>query len=179
MTRPLQVEISESREELEKALKQVTIASSKERLQMLYLLKSGQVASRQGLAELIGRDEATITRWLRKYKDGGLKGLLEVKSAPGRVAIVSGSALERLKQRLQEPQGFQSYGQIHQWVVTELGLDIAYKTVYELVRYRLKAKLKVPRPRSLKQHPESVAHFQKKFLKLSSSCRRNLVPESD
>ncbi len=105
--------------------------------------------------------------------------MLEVKSAPGRVAIVSGSAWERLKQRLQEPEGFQSYGQIHQWVVTELGLDIAYKTVYELVRYRLKAKLKVPRPRSLKQHPESVAHFQKKFLKLSSSCRRNLVPESD
>ena len=116
MTRPFQVEISESREELEKALKQVTTASSKERLQMLYLLKSGQVASRQRLAELIGRDQATITRWLRKYKDGGLKGLLEVKSAPGRVAIVSGSALERLKQRLQEPQGFHSYGQIQQWL---------------------------------------------------------------
>jgi len=43
-------------------------SASKERLQMLYLLKSGQVASRQGLAELIGRDQATIT-WLRKYKD--------------------------------------------------------------------------------------------------------------
>ncbi len=66
MTGLLQVEISESREELEKALKQVTIASSKERLQMLYLLKSGQVASRQGLAELIGRDEATITPRLTK-----------------------------------------------------------------------------------------------------------------
>jgi predicted transcriptional regulator len=66
MTGLLQVEISESREELEKALKQVTIASSKERLQMLYLLKSGQVASRQGLAELIGRDQATITRSLTK-----------------------------------------------------------------------------------------------------------------
>lgn len=67
---------------------------------MLYLLKSGQVASRQGLAELIGRDQATITRWLKKYKDGGLKGLLEVKSAPGKVALVSSEALERLKQRL-------------------------------------------------------------------------------
>jgi len=64
MTRPFQVEISERREELEKALKQVTTASSKERLQMLYLLKSGQVASRQRLAELIGRDQATITRRL-------------------------------------------------------------------------------------------------------------------
>jgi hypothetical protein len=114
---------------------------------MLYLLKSDQVASRQRLAELIGTRSGNY-------------------SAPGKVAIVSGSALERLKQRLQEPQGFHSYGQIHQWLVTELGLNIAYKTVYELVRYRLKAKLKVPRPQSLKQHPESVAHFQKKFSSL-------------
>ncbi len=66
MTSPFQVEISESPEELEKDLKQVRTASSKERLQMLYLLKSGQVASRQGLAELIGRDQATITRSLTK-----------------------------------------------------------------------------------------------------------------
>ncbi len=105
-----------------------------------------------------------LLQGLRKYKDGGLKGLLEVKSAPGRVAIVSGSAWERLKQRLQEPEGFQSYGQIHQWVVTELGLDIAYKTVYELVRYRIGAKLKVPRPQSTKQHPQSLSHFKKNFL---------------
>ena len=75
-----------------------------------------------------------------------------------------GLALERLKQRLQEVGGLNSYGQIQQWIQKELGLVIAYKTVYQLVRYSLRAKLKVPRPQSLKQHPESVAHFQKKFL---------------
>ncbi len=82
MGRPFQVEIVESQEKLEKDLKQVKTASSKERLQMLYLLKSGQVNSRQELASLLGRDQATITRWLRKYKDDGLKSLLEVKSPP-------------------------------------------------------------------------------------------------
>ena len=165
MGRPFQVEIVESREKLEKDLKQVRTASSKERLQMLYLLKSEQVSSRQELARLLGRDQATITRWLRKYKDDGLKSLLEVKSAPGKVGIVRGLALERLKQRLQDVEGFRSYGQIQQWIQKELGLVIAYKTVHQLVRYSLRAKLKVPRPRSLKQHPESIAHFQKKFLK--------------
>jgi len=164
MSRPFQIEILESLEELEKGLKHTTTASSKERLQMLYLLKSGQVTSRQGLAELIGRDQATITRWVRKYKDGGRSGLLEVKHAPGKASIVSGEALSQLKQRLESPQGFQSYGQIQQWLVTELGLKIAYKTVYELVRYRIGAKLKVPRPRSLKQHPESQSHFKKNCL---------------
>ncbi|MEH2271471.1 MAG: hypothetical protein V7K68_24130 [Nostoc sp.] len=47
MSCSFQIEISESQEELEKALRHVTEASSKERLQMLYWLKSGQVSSRR------------------------------------------------------------------------------------------------------------------------------------
>ena len=74
---------------------------------------------------------------LRKYKDGGRPSLLEMKHAPGQVPIVRGETLELLKQRLHSPEGFHSYGQIQQWLVTELGLDIAYKTVYQLVRYQL------------------------------------------
>ncbi|MDZ8032648.1 helix-turn-helix domain-containing protein [Nostoc sp. DedSLP04] len=98
MSRPFRIEISESQEELETALKHATTASNKERLQMLYWVKSGQVSSRQSLAERLGRDEATITRWVRKYKDERKKGLLFVKHAPGEVPIISGSDLERLKQ---------------------------------------------------------------------------------
>ncbi|YAG12498.1 Transcriptional regulator [Nostoc sp. DSM 114161] len=55
MSRPFQIEISENQEELEKAVKHATTASSKERLQMLYWLKSGQVSSRRSLAERLGR----------------------------------------------------------------------------------------------------------------------------
>ncbi|BAY39023.1 putative transposase [Nostoc sp. NIES-2111] len=164
MSRPFQIEISESQEELEKALKHATTASSKERLQMLYWLKTGQVSSRRSLAERLGRDQATITRWARKYKDEGTRGLLEVKHAPGKVPVLSGSDLERLKKRLQEPSGFTSYGKIQQWLKSELGLSLAYKTVYEIVRKRLGAKLKVPRPQSTKQHPQSLSHFKKNCL---------------
>lgn len=70
---------------------------SKERLQMLYWLKTGQVTSRRAIAERLGRDEATITRWLRKYKDGGYKGLLEVKHAPGKNPIVTGENARTFK----------------------------------------------------------------------------------
>jgi len=56
---------------------------------MLYWLKSGQVNSRQAVAEL-GRNQATITRWLKKYKDGD--ALLEVKHAPGQAPLVTGEA---------------------------------------------------------------------------------------
>ncbi len=49
MGRSVQIEIIESEQELEKALKYATCASAKERLQMLYWLKSGQVSTRQAL----------------------------------------------------------------------------------------------------------------------------------
>lgn len=95
--RRLLVEIKESREELEKAVqvtntgqpgisnlhvKYAAEASSKERLQILYWrLKTGQVRSRRTLAKLLGRDRATVTRWLKQYQSGEYKGLLEVKYA--------------------------------------------------------------------------------------------------
>lgn len=160
----LEVEIQESLEILHKALKYATEASTKERLQMLYLLKTRQITTRRALAKHIGRDESTITRWIRKYKDGGYKSLLEVKQAPGKEAAVSGENLELLKQKLSQPQGFQSYTQIQQWLKQELGINIAYKTVYQLVKYKLGAKLKVPRPKSRKQHPQSESHFKKNCL---------------
>ncbi|OUL36278.1 hypothetical protein BV375_00285 [Nostoc sp. 106C] len=51
MSRPFQIEISQNKQELEKALRHATTANSKERLQMLYWLKSGQLSSRRSLAE--------------------------------------------------------------------------------------------------------------------------------
>ena len=60
--------------------------------------------------------------------------MLEVKQAQGKTPLVRGTNLERLKQRLQESRGFHSYGEIPQWLAHELGLNLAYKTVYQLVR---------------------------------------------
>ena len=89
--------------------------------------------------------------------------MLEVKQTPGKIPLVRGANLERLKQRLQESRGFQSYSEIQQWLSDEVGLNLAYKTVYQLVRYHLKAKLKIPLPQSIKQHPESKSNFKKNF----------------
>ncbi|WP_161606851.1 winged helix-turn-helix domain-containing protein [Fortiea contorta] len=48
-----------------------------------------------------------------------------------------------------------------EWLKQEQGLDIEYATVYASVRYRLGAKLKVPRPQSYKQDEKLVSEFKK------------------
>ena len=51
-----------------------------------------------------------------------------------------------LNKQLHQSEGFNSYGEICQWLETQLGISAPYKTVHQLVHYRLKAGSKVGRP---------------------------------
>ena len=72
--RPFKVTVTESLEELEKAVRHARTASQKERLTMLVCIKREEVRSRAELAHRINRDKATITRWIRATKMGGCPG---------------------------------------------------------------------------------------------------------
>ncbi len=85
MARPFVIEIAESETFLEKSLKQAKTGFRKERLQMLWWIKTKQIRYRQEIGERLGRSPATIIRWLSLYRQGGLAALLEEKKAPGAV----------------------------------------------------------------------------------------------
>jgi transposase len=161
MARPFQIEVLEDGEYLEKSMRQARNCRDKEKLKMLWWLKVGAVQQQQELAQRLGRDTSTITRWLQKYRQGGLTQLLEHKKALGRTPAIGKEQLEQLEERLGQPEGFKSYGAIVSWCEQAFGKSFRYKTVYKTVRYRLKAKLKVPRPRSLKQDEQAVRLFKK------------------
>jgi transposase len=161
MARRLKLEISETAEYLEKSLKRAKSAPQKERLQMLWWLKTGQVSQHQELSQRLGRSPACITRWLSQYRNGGLKQLLSVKTAPGAKPKIGGEALEKLLAGLNSEEGFSSYKAIVEWLKHECGLEVKYNTVNRFVRQKLKAKLKVPRPVSLNQRPGAIEGFKK------------------
>lgn len=161
MPRPLCIEISESEDTLKRLLRQQSSGRRKERLQALYWLKSGQVTTRLELADLSGRGESTVYRWLKRYKTGGLQTMLEIPTSAGKPPMIAGAVLAKLKARLSEPRGFESYGAIQQWLLDECGLEVPYKTVHQTVHGRLKAKLKVPRPRSRKTDEAQQQAYKK------------------
>src|SRR5919106_657597 len=61
---------------LKQHLQRERAGRKKPRLQMLYLLASGQAQSRQAVAQLLGVHRNTIGHWLARYATGGLEALL-------------------------------------------------------------------------------------------------------
>ncbi|MBW4680080.1 MAG: helix-turn-helix domain-containing protein [Microcoleus vaginatus WJT46-NPBG5] len=145
------IEITETEAELKKLLNQEKIGSRKERLQLLYLLKTKKAKTAVEAAELLGRNRVTVQDWLGKYRQGGLEKLLNKKTGGGRPRKIPQWAEKALEKRLHSPQGFNSYGEICQWLAENLGIVANYKTVHQLVHYRLKASPKIARPKSREQ----------------------------
>ena len=155
------LEIQESEDDLKQLLRQQKTVSSKERVQLLYLLKTGQAKTVQDAAAILGRNRVTLQEWLRHYREGGWNRLLEKKARSGRPRAIPAWAEAALQKRLQEPQGFDGYRAICDWLETQLGIQAEYKTVHQLVHYRLQSSPKVPRPVSVEQSSEQIDTYKK------------------
>ena len=77
---------------------------------------------------------------VKKYREGGIRELLAVKKAPGKERKIKGELLWKLSQRLKEAKGFNSYGEIQEWLQEKQGVIVKYKTVHKTVRYKLLGK---------------------------------------
>lgn len=156
-----QLEIKETVAQLKDLLAKQKTVAAKERVQLLYLLKTGHGQTISQTAEIMGRNRVTLHKWIRQYKTSGIEGLLKQQSSPGRPRTIPNWAEKALNKRLQEPLGFNGYQEIVEWLEQNLGVNSCYKTVHKLVYYRLESYPKVPRPQSVKQSQPQVEAFKK------------------
>ena len=163
------IDVKESLDDLAEKLRHVETSTAKERLQVLYWLKQDNAPSISAIAKAVGKHRNTVQTWLSNYREGGVKAMLEVKKPPGGIRVIPQWAERALAKRLQESQGFQSYGAVQQWLAETLGVEAEYHAVYQMTRYRLKAKLKVARPQNYKQDSEQRAAF-KQTLQTTLTC---------
>lgn len=138
--------ITESAEVLRTMLKAERRPKARQRIHTLYVLASGQARSRTAVAALLGVNRDTIGTWLQIYATGGLDGLLALYRPAGKPPGVPADVQAALRERLAQPAGFGSYGEIQTWLHEQHGLTISYSAVRKLVVYKLQARLKVARP---------------------------------
>lgn len=163
------VEVKESLEEIAAQMRQAKTPKARERLQVLSWLKQENPPSISAIAKATGRHRNTLQTWLMQYRNGGMAAMLAVKQSLGGVRVIPLWAETALAKRLQESEGFQSYGAVQQWLSEELGIEAEYHTVYQMTRHRLKAKLKVARPQHRQQNRAARAAFEQ-TLPTTSGC---------
>lgn len=161
MSGVIKIEILETVDELRQLLQSSQTKEVKERVQALYWLKSGQVQTTKAIASLIGKHRVTVSRWLSSYKAQGINALLTKGKSSGRKKKLSPSVEASLRQELIDEQGFSSYKEIQIWLRVVHDVEMSYTGVHQLVRYKFKAKLKVPRPVHIKQEVGVVEDFKK------------------
>ncbi|MEG4352565.1 helix-turn-helix domain-containing protein [Microcoleus sp. LAD1_D3] len=161
MSGVVKIDIRETEEELKALLRREKNAHRHEKLQVLYGLKTQTVETVLSAAVRLGKHRTTVQRWLSSYREGGIEELLLQKPRSGRPRIMNPETVERLSKELLEPEGFSSYKDVHQWLTSCCEVKVAYRTVHQWVRYRLKGKLKVPRPVSEKRKTGVVEEFKK------------------
>ena len=138
-------DVHESADALRERLRSEDRGRQKQRLQALYLIRTGQGKSRREIARLLGVGKKAVGLWLERYEAEGLEGLLEIRTHSNRTYSLTPEQEEQLKRKLSEPEGFESYKAVRSWINETFGLSLTYHTARQIARYRLGAKLKVAR----------------------------------
>jgi hypothetical protein len=80
-----------------------------------------------------------------------MEKMLEIGTSTGAKPKMTSAAMAEIEEILGSKKGFRSYQAIHQLVVKKHKIGIGYGGVRKVVKNKLKAKAKVPRPSNPKK----------------------------
>jgi transposase len=131
-------------------------------LQMLIHLKKQGPLSVLTLASLTGASDNSIHKWRSGYAKEGIGFLLKENRGGRKPAAITGKIQSSLSSRLNNPQqGFRSFVEIQQWLLTDWGVDMQYHAVNKYVKRNFGARLKVSRKSHIHKSPADEAVFKK------------------
>jgi len=154
------IEITQSVELLKELMKKQNRTLEYCKVLALYLLKSEREKTVRGVAQSLGKGEATIHRWLSQYKTGGIENLLLNRQTIGRPKKIPVETVAKIQQELRDTEGFSSYKEIKIWLELLQDITCSYGVVYNLVKSELKSKFKIPRPKSVEQKHDAVNQWK-------------------
>ncbi len=143
--------IWESEKELAEMMRKESAVDKKERIQMLYLLRSKQARNRTAVGRLLGVNRETVGDWLSKYEQGGLARMLEISPRGGKQSSLPEEVIEGMRKQLAQPSGFSSYHKLLAWVMATFTITTTYRIVYYTATKILHARPAVARKSNIKK----------------------------
>ncbi|WP_445248265.1 helix-turn-helix domain-containing protein [Microcoleus sp. OTE_8_concoct_300] len=105
---------------------------ARQKVQALYLLKSGSSQSITDVAELLGVDRITVQKWLKQYNDGGLSSLLKLRRSTGRTRVIPYEVIAGITTKIREKScEFKSYKEMAGWVEDNYQVSVKYQTLHK------------------------------------------------
>ena len=133
---------------------------------MLILLKQQGNVSKYSLATQLGSSHSSVGKWRTDYVSNGIESLLKENRKGTKKAAITAEAHQSLQLRLSNPkQGFRSFIEVQQWLVSEFGIEMEYHAVNKYVKRKFGARLKVSRKSHVLKSPADEAVFKKPIRK--------------
>jgi len=160
MSKPIKVGDASSIEALNKAYETSKEHHDRERLMAIRLASHGKNTLEQ-IGSILKRGRATIARWLKSYREGGIENLLH-RGHGGRTVSLSDSDREALTEKLLSGC-WKRAKDIQTWLHQERGVDLKLGGVYHWL-HRMKGSWKLPRPRHKGQNAAKLEEFRKEIV---------------
>ena len=162
MGKVFDITIKESVEELNILHRKEKTLKKRLRLLSLILTKEGKFIRRVDLAKFLGVNITTLNKWTDKYKELGLKGVLEISGGGKRRESVPGSIHKDIEKKLKDSTApLQGYNDAVLWIKQEFGYDLKYHTVRAFMIRNFGTKLKTPRKSHYKKDEVAFEAFKK------------------
>ncbi len=158
------LDVKESLEELNKLLRKAP-AHIRSRLQMLLMIKADKHHSKRALATALGTHPTTVQNWKRAYAEGGIEHLVQDKRGGNNAVVIDAKTSEAIGLKLcnakEAPTSFKA---LQQWVDEHYIPGVNYQTLYQHVKQKFGAKLKIARKSHVYKDEQAAAAFKKTLL---------------
>lgn len=162
MPKKIHLDINEDLEFLKKRYGSIHTELVRDRLKMLYYIKSKKYQYRSDIAKKLGRRPTTIGSWITLYRENGISSLLEVKSGGNNKVIITQEAKNFISNKvMDENTTITSYVELQALLAQELGEQVNYAALYAHCRRKHKTKLKISRKSHHKKDPKAEEVFKK------------------
>ncbi|GAB1858425.1 helix-turn-helix domain-containing protein [Flavobacteriaceae bacterium MHTCC 0001] len=162
MGRISQIHIKEDLVTLESYKQKVTNFKSSQKLELLFLVSSGQYKSLGAIAPILSINYSTLHRWLQIYKTRGINYYLSPSRRNRSSKLITPTIHKELEELLkQETVRFNGYKEVQQWLESHHGVKIQYQWLWKYLTTKMGTTLKVPRKSNVKKNKEAEAEFFK------------------
>ena len=125
-------------------------------------LKENRFKTKKELAEHLSIDVSTLNRWLKLYRESGIKQMCQATRRNKPSKLISSEIHKWLEQLLyNESNHVGGYKHLQKLIAEKFGKTIPYYGLYFYIRKKFKAKFKTPRKSHGKKDQQAVDAFLK------------------